>query len=125
MSGSLQTLHVSEARVVEAPDGSRVSELCRLSAGSVAVFELSADRTSAAVMHPELDEIWTVTAGMGLLWRKADHHQSIAELAPGLCMTIPAGTHFQFRAYSTLRILGVTMPAWDGNHQVKKVPGYW
>ena len=32
------------------------------------------------------------------MWRRQDEREEIVAVAPGVCLTIPLGTHFQFRA---------------------------
>ena len=46
---------------------------------------------------------------------------------PGVCLTIPLGTHFQFRShgYESLAAVGVTMPPWPGEGEAMIVPGKW
>jgi hypothetical protein len=46
------------------------------------------------------------------MWRKQALHEEIVAIEPGVCLTIPLGTHFQFRAFGSepLAVLGVTMP---------------
>jgi hypothetical protein len=48
-------------------------------------------------------------------------------LRPGTCLSIPAGTHFQFRADAAgpLTAVGVTMPPWPGEDEAYEVPGEW
>ena len=54
--------------------------------------------TSSAVVHRTVEEIWFVLAGRGEMWRKQGEREEIVDLAPGQCLTLPLGTHFQFRA---------------------------
>jgi mannose-6-phosphate isomerase-like protein (cupin superfamily) len=44
-----------------------------------------------------------------------------------VCLTIPLGTHFQFRAFGpeSLTALGVTMPPWPGEGEAVRVQGKW
>ncbi|MFZ1963789.1 MAG: hypothetical protein WAU78_10070 [Roseiarcus sp.] len=46
---------------------------------------------------------------------------------PGLCLTIPLGTHFQFRAepQAPFAFLAVTMPPWPGGDEAVPVAGPW
>jgi mannose-6-phosphate isomerase-like protein (cupin superfamily) len=48
-------------------------------------------------------------------------------LKAGVCLTIPVGTHFQFRASSTepVAAVGVTMPPWPGKEEAVLVSGLW
>jgi mannose-6-phosphate isomerase-like protein (cupin superfamily) len=45
----------------------------------------------------------------------------------GVCLTIPHGTHFQFRSSGQvpLAAVGVTMPPWPGEGEAIVVPGPW
>jgi mannose-6-phosphate isomerase-like protein (cupin superfamily) len=115
------------ARDVVAPDGSDVRILLRLEGGSMAHFELAAGRTSEAVAHRSVDEIWFVLSGRGQMWRRQDGREETVELAPGTCLSIPVGTHFQFRSAADrpLAAVAVTMPPWPGEGEAFEVPGPW
>jgi carbonic anhydrase/acetyltransferase-like protein (isoleucine patch superfamily)/quercetin dioxygenase-like cupin family protein len=110
-----------------APDGSDVRVLLRLGRGSMAHFELGAGRVSAAVAHRSVEEIWYIVAGHGQMWRRQAGRQETVTLAPGTCVSLPAGTHFQFRATDDgpLAAVGVTMPPWPGEDEAYEVPGPW
>jgi mannose-6-phosphate isomerase-like protein (cupin superfamily) len=110
-----------------APDGSDVRELLQLGNGSMAHFELGPGRVSRAVAHRTVDEIWYILHGQGQMWRRQGQRQETVELEPGTCVSIPAGTHFQFRASdaASLAALGVTMPPWPGDDEAYQVPGTW
>jgi len=110
-----------------APDGSDVRVLLRLGRGSMAHFELAAGQVSRAVAHRSVEEIWYVLHGHGQMWRRQDERQETVALRPGACVSIPAGTHFQFRAdgSSPLAAVGVTMPPWPGPDEAYEVPGPW
>lgn len=110
-----------------APDGSDVRVLLRLTGGSAAHFELAADRTSRAVAHRTVDEIWYVLSGNGEMWRRQQDRQETVSLEPGTCLSIPAGTHFQFRATGAgpLTAMAITMPPWPGEDEAFEVPGPW
>ena len=51
----------------------------------------------------------------------------VVPLEPGVCLTIPLGTHFQFRALGegALTVLGVTMPPWPGAGEARAAAGPW
>ena len=108
-----------------APDGSDVRELLHLGRGSMAHFELGPGRISRAMAHRTVDEIWYVLSGRGQMWRRQGQRQETAELVPGTCVSIPVGTHFQFRASDggPLAVVGVTMPPWPGDDEAYEVPG--
>jgi len=109
---------------VQAPDGSDVRVLLALPGGSLAHFELAPGACSVAVRHRTVDEIWHVLSGRGRMWRRQDGHESVVELAPGLTLTIPVGTAFQFRAGAdeALSAVAVTMPPWPGADEAQTVP---
>ena len=48
-------------------------------------------------------------------------------LEAGVCLTIPLGTSFQFRAFAgaPLAALAVTMPPWPGEGEARLVDGKW
>src|SRR4051812_2503724 len=83
---------------VTAPDGSAVRTLLQLAGGSLAHFELAPGQTSRAVAHRGVEEIWYCLQGQGEMWRKLRDQEEIVPLKPGVALTIPKGTHFQFRA---------------------------
>ena len=93
----------------------------------MAEFELAAGRVSAAITHRTVEEIWYVLEGRGEMWRRQDGREEVVALEPGVCLTIPRGTHFQFRALDdrALRVLGVTMPPWPGDDEAIPVTGPW
>jgi mannose-6-phosphate isomerase-like protein (cupin superfamily) len=112
---------------VVAPDGSDVRVLLQLSRGSMAHFELAAGRVSRPVAHRSVEEIWYVLRGNGQMWRRQAERQETVPLRSGTCVSIPAGTHFQFRADSSgpLTAVAVTMPPWPGPDEAYEVPGAW
>ncbi len=110
-----------------APDGSHVRVLLQLHGGGMAHFELAAGETSIAVMHRTVEEAWYVVGGQGEMWRKRANREEIVWLEPGICVTIPLGTHFQFRSSGPgpLEIVAATMPSWPGAQEAVRVPGRW
>jgi mannose-6-phosphate isomerase-like protein (cupin superfamily) len=110
-----------------APDGSDVRLLLALSAGSLAHFELAPDSTSIAVAHRTVEEIWYFVSGHGEMWRKLNEHEEIVTVDAGVSVTLPVGTHFQFRAFGDqpLTALGITMPPWPGDGEAYEVSGKW
>jgi mannose-6-phosphate isomerase-like protein (cupin superfamily) len=119
------SLHL--APTVVAPDGSDVRVLLALASGSMAHFELRAGATSRAVAHRTVEEVWFVVSGRGEMWRRQGQREEVVTLQPGVCLTIPVGTHFQFRASSgePVAAVGVTMPPWPGEEEAVLVPGLW
>jgi mannose-6-phosphate isomerase-like protein (cupin superfamily) len=110
-----------------APDGSDVRRLLQVRGGGLAHFELAARQTSAAVRHRSVEEIWYFLRGTGEMWRKAEHHEQVVAVSPGVCITIPVGTEFQFRATGEepLAAIGVTIPPWPGAGEAVIVSGPW
>ena len=101
--------------------------LLQLRGGGLAHFELPSGETSIAVCHRTVEEIWYVVSGRGEMWRKLQQREEVVELEPGLCLTIPLGTSFQFHSVGPdpLRVIGVTMPPWPGDGEAFEVPGKW
>lgn len=121
------TTRTPSERTAIASDGSDVRALLRLAGGSMAHFELGAGKTSRAVTHRTIEEIWYVLSGHGHMWRKPGEREEIVALEPGMCLTIPLGTHFQFRASAAgpISAVGVTMPPWPGEGEAVPVAGPW
>jgi mannose-6-phosphate isomerase-like protein (cupin superfamily) len=121
------TMQLPGAPDAVAPDGSKVRILLRLGGGSMAHFELAAGQVSRAVAHHVVDELWYILGGHGQMWRRQGKRQETVTLRPGTCLSIPAGTHFQFRADGggPLAAVGVTMPPWPGDTEAYEVPGTW
>jgi mannose-6-phosphate isomerase-like protein (cupin superfamily) len=121
------TLRLPSDATLLAPDGSDVHVLLGLPGGSMAHFELGAGRVSLAVTHRTVDEVWFVLAGAGEMWRKQGEREEIVALEPGVCLTIPVGTHFQFRASTSQSVaaVAITMPPWPGESEAIVVQGHW
>ena len=114
---------------VTAPDGSRVRALLSLAAGSAAHFELPPGAVSRAGRHRTVDEFWYILAGRGEMWRRDGGFEEVVALKPDLCLTIPVGTSFQFRATggSPLSAFAVTTPPWPegSGDEWLEVDPYW
>jgi mannose-6-phosphate isomerase-like protein (cupin superfamily) len=121
------TKQLGEARDVLAPDTSEIRLLVSTGRGSLAHGTLPPGRTSLAVAHFTVEEIWYVTAGRGQVWRKQDDHETVVDVAPGTALTIPTGAHFQFRntGPEPLRFIMCTMPPWPGEQEAVRVPDHW
>jgi mannose-6-phosphate isomerase-like protein (cupin superfamily) len=122
-----KTMQVPLTQDAVAPDGSAVRALLGLKAGGMAHFELPAGQTSTAVTHRTVEEIWLFLAGRGEMWRRQGQREEVVPVEPGVCLTIPLGTHFQFRALGdeALAAVGVTMPPWPGEGEATPVTGRW
>lgn len=110
-----------------APDGSEVRALLGVPGGSLAHFELPAGETSIAVEHRTVDEVWYFLRGRGEMWRKSGAQEEVVDVSADVCITIPLGTRFQFRALGdeSLAAIGVTIPPWPGEGEAMPVAGPW
>jgi mannose-6-phosphate isomerase-like protein (cupin superfamily) len=124
---SFQTKFLPAQRDEVAPDGSDVRILLSLDRGSMAHFELGPGQISGAVVHSTVEEIWYILRGRGEMWRRKDGQEEVVTMEPGVCLTIPVGTQFQFRALGEepLAAVGVTMPPWPGMAESSDVVGKW
>lgn len=127
-STAWDTRQISIAPDAVAPDGSAVRVLCATAGASTARFTLAPGMVARPVVHRTVDEIWYVCAGTGRIWRShADDAGEVINLDPGLSLTIPRGTRFQFRCDGAhpLHILAVTLPPWPGEGEAQPVSGKW
>ena len=124
---AFETKALGEKPDAIAPDGTAVRLLASLAGGSFAHFELPAGAVSHAVAHRTVEEIWYFVAGVGQLWRRQGETESVVDVRPGVCLTIPLGTDFQFRADPTapLAFVAATMPPWPGETEAFRVEGCW
>jgi mannose-6-phosphate isomerase-like protein (cupin superfamily) len=122
-----ETMRLPSRPDAVAPDGSDVRVLLQLAGGSMAHFELGPGQTSTAVTHQSVEEIWLVLSGRGEMWRRQGEREEVVSLQPGVCLTIPRNTHFQFRSLgdAPLAAVGVTMPPWPGEGEASTVHGPW
>ena len=111
-----------------APDGSEVRLLPSLETASAAHFRLGPGEISKAGRHLSVSEIWYVVAGSGKMWRRDGTREEVVALEPGIGLTIPLGTSFQFRAEKGQEFcaIGFTIPPWptDAEEWVE-VDSYW
>ncbi len=127
MPSNFVTRILSDEPDAVAPDGSEVRLLAAASRGSMAHFELPEGMVSKAVAHRTVEEVWFFTAGEGSFWRKNDTAEETIPVHPGVSISIPVGTHFQFRSEGEepLEAVGVTMPPWPGPDEAYAVTGIW
>jgi mannose-6-phosphate isomerase-like protein (cupin superfamily) len=121
------TKRISSTPDAIAPDGSEVRVLCQLPRGGLALFSLPPGAVAKAVAHRTVEEVWYILSGSGRMWRKLGGCEEIVELSPGISLTIPTGTHFQFRCDGgePLNAIGATMPPWPGESEASLVDGIW
>jgi mannose-6-phosphate isomerase-like protein (cupin superfamily) len=112
---------------VTAPDGSAVRILVRTTRGSMARFSLPPFAVSRPVAHHTVEEVWYFLSGTGRMWRRSAGGEEIVAVGPGVSISLPAGTAFQFRSDSAdpLQAVGVTMPPWSGDDDAYAVEGIW
>lgn len=122
-----ETKRLPVERDAVAPDGSDVRILLGLRGVEMAQFELPPGQTSTAVTHKTVEELWFFLSGRGQMWRRMEVHEEVVAVEAGVCLTIPLGTHFQFRSfgYEPLVAIGVTMPPWPGEDEATIVEGRW
>ena len=75
-------------------DGSEVRNILDLKGGGVAHFELEPGKTSNAVAHHTVEEIWFFLNGRSEMWRRLGQNEEVVPVESGACVTIPMGTHF-------------------------------
>ena len=124
---AFQTKPLPPDRDDVAPDGSDVRILLQVRGGGLAHFELEAGQTSVAIRHRSVEEIWYFLSGRGEMWRESGDDEQVVAVSTGVCITIPFGTAFQFRASGeeSLAAIGATIPRWPGPGEALIVSGPW
>jgi mannose-6-phosphate isomerase-like protein (cupin superfamily) len=105
-----------------APDGSEIYfRVLDAKNASVVEVVLAAGRTTRAVRHRTVEEIWYVLAGAGDVWLRAlgSPRSETRSVAAGDTVVIPTGWDFQFRATGDgpLRFVCFTSPPWPGDQE--------
>lgn len=110
-----------------APDGSEIRLLPTMKGGGLCHCMLLVGKTSAPVVHYQVEEIWYVVSGEGEVWRKNSAAEETVHVCVGSSLTIPPRTAFQLRSTgdSPLCILIVTMPPCPGPQEAEKAEGVW
>jgi len=126
-STAFDTKRSNAAPDVIATDGCEVRVLCARRGGGMALFTLAPGMIATAVAHHTVEEIWVLVRGRGRMWRKSGEAEDIAELAAGVSVSIPTGTHFQLRSDGAepFEAVAVTMPPWPGDGEAYIVEGKW
>ena len=93
----------------------------------MAHFELAPGLVSIAVAHRTVDEIWYFLGGRGQMWRREGDYEEVSDVEPGVSISIPCGTAFQFRSDGAepLTAVAITMPPWPGEDEAYPVEGKW
>jgi mannose-6-phosphate isomerase-like protein (cupin superfamily) len=112
---------------VIAADGSEVHLGLECRRGGLSVFVLPAGRISRAIRHKTIEEVWFFIHGEGEMWRRSGDDEEACRVGPGVFLTIPTGTAFQFRAFGhePLRFAIATMPPWPGGDEALPADGPW
>jgi mannose-6-phosphate isomerase-like protein (cupin superfamily) len=110
-----------------APDGSVVRLLPKMTRGGMAHFALGPHHVSRAVANKTIEEIWYFICGRGRMWRRLGSSDETVDVFPGVSISVPTGTQFQFRndGDKALEAIGVTMPPWPGDDEEFQVKGIW
>jgi mannose-6-phosphate isomerase-like protein (cupin superfamily) len=110
-----------------APDGSEIRLLVQVGGGSMVHCTLPPGQASQAVRHRTVEELWYCLAGSGQVWRQTADREEIVDVQPGVALTIPLGTSFQFKASEaeSLELVIVTLPPWPGEAEAVHVAGRW
>ena len=128
-SNSWHTMNLPARPDVIAPDGSEIRLLPgpECAAASLVHCRLPAGATAKAISHRTVEEVWLVIAGRGELWRAHGTVAEVTALAPGVAVTIPLGTRFQFRALGSapLEIVIATFPPWPGAAEAVREVAHW
>jgi len=118
-------MRLYESRVVSddydslAPDGSEIRLLHQLEGASVVHCTLPVGAVSIPVTHRTVEEIWYFLGGQGQVWRAQGSREQVLDARPGVSLTIPLGTHFQFRNTGDvpLEFVIMTTPPWPGEDE--------
>ena len=110
---------VPDSYDVLAPDGSEIRLLHQLGAVSVVHCRLPVGAVSIPVRHRTVEEVWFFLSGQGQVWRKQGEREQVLDVAPGMSLTIPLGTDFQFRndGDAPLEFIIATTPPWPGQDE--------
>src|SRR5436190_22236380 len=123
----IQTKQTPDKMDIRAPDGSEIRLLLNMERDGTCHCTLPPQTASIAGVHKTIEEIWYCIQGQGQMWRKVGENESVVDISPGTCLTIPTHTYFQFRNTGTtpLCIIITTMPPWPGPEEWREVAGYW
>lgn len=123
---SFDTRHLPGGFVI-APDGSEIRVLLSTGMGQMTHCTLHPGETSKAISHRTVEEIWYCLKGQGKVWRRRGEAEQVVEFKPGVCVSIPPGTSFQFRntGQRPLEFIIATMPPWPGDHEAVETVSFW
>lgn len=100
-----------------AQDGSHYDGLIGTNQSWLSDCDLQPGEVTRPVRHRAHDEIWFVRSGSGQIWRSNEISQAVIDADFGTCLTIPAGTAFQFRTTGDqpFRFLIFQAPPWPSD----------
>ena len=106
----------------QSPAGAEIRLLNHNVLGDVVHCTLKANIISQGVTHKTVSEFWYVLSGQGQIWRKNGNKESVTQLYQDVCINIPLGTEFQYRAdQDDLVFICVTMPPWSGADEARYI----
>jgi mannose-6-phosphate isomerase-like protein (cupin superfamily) len=122
-----QTRPLSSQVDTLAPDGSEIRLLAQLNGASMVHCTLPVGGLTLPVEHRTVEEAWYFLAGTGQVWRCRGELAEVVDVSPGMAITIPRGTRFQFRTTgsSPLTFVIATTPPWPGEDEAMLVAGPW
>lgn len=123
----IQTLRLPVDRDTVAPDSADIRVLLRTGQASLAHGTLDVGRTSIAVAHRTVDEMWFVVGGSAEVWRRLGDEESLVTVSAGDALTVPLGADFQYRTVgdALFQFIMCTTPAWPGPDEAIFVEGRW
>ena len=112
---------------VKAPDGSEIRLFHEMKGGGLSECTLPAGLTSSPISHRNIEEIWFFTHGTGLVLRQQANIEETVKVEPGISLTIPKNTKFQFKntGNTHLKFIICTMPPWPGEFEAQRENGPW
>lgn len=129
MRANLKTKQLPAIYDYLASDKSEIRLLLNMKGGGLAHSHctLQPQGVSLAVKHKTVEEIWYFIQGQGQVWRKQGGQEEVVDVGPCTCITIPTGTHFQFRknGKDPLCFIRATMPARPGEEEAVRVQDHW
>jgi mannose-6-phosphate isomerase-like protein (cupin superfamily) len=127
MSKSSESENIPKDYDYIAPDGSEIRLLTSVPGNSFCHCTLPIGKTSQAITHKTIDEIWHFLSGEGEVWRKLENVESVTKVQTDVTIKIPCGTQFQFRntGKSPLQFLISTTPPWPNDDEAIIVPNHW
>ncbi len=127
LSPTFQTKQLAEEHNYLAPDGSQIRLLAKVEGGSMCHCTLLPGEVSKATAHRTVEELWYCISGSGQVWRKQGDLEAVVDVGPGVSLSIPTGTTFQFRnaGDDPLCFVITTMPPWPGSGEAIAKPEYW